>query len=121
MSDIAFAIISTLIMVAMFVVMCWLFLSCYRFTEIIEGYLSDSKIVQHNRTVFESAGLIGMVIRNCSIALIFLIPKLCERRGLIEKDELSNLPVYLKRRLLAPWIAGGVLFFAMFVLWLFFV
>ena len=121
MSDIAFAIISTFIMVAMFVVMCWLFLSCYRFTELIEGYLSDSKFVQHNRIVFESVGLIGMVIRNCSIALVFLIPKFCERRGLIEKDELSNLPPYLKRRLLAPWIAGGLLFFAMFVLWLFFV
>ena len=121
MSDIAFAIISAFIMVAMFLVMCWLFLSCWRFTELIESYLNKCKIVQHNRTLFASAGFVGVVVRNCSIALIFLIPELCERRGLIDKDELYNLPLHFKRKLLAPWIAGGVLFFAVFVLWLFFV
>jgi hypothetical protein len=66
-----------------------------------------------------SAGFIGLPIRNCSIALMFLIPRLCEKRGLIEKNELRNLPTHLKRKLLAPWIAGGASFFAMFIFWLF--
>jgi len=121
MSDIAFAIISIFIMVSMFLVMCWIFVSCYRITELIEGYLNKSKFVANNRAVFSSSGFIGAVVRNCSMALMFLIPRLCERRGLIEKNELSNLPPHLKRKLLAPWITGGVLFFAMFILWLFFV
>jgi len=52
------------------------------------------------------------------MALMFLIPRLCEKRGLIEKNELLNLPVHLKRKLLVPWMISGVSFFAAFIYWL---
>jgi hypothetical protein len=87
----------------------------YLYTGLIEKYLSKSKFVAINREGLSGLGLLGTVIRNCSIALMFLIPKFCERRGLIEEDELENLPLDLKRKLLVPWITGGVFFFAIFL------
>ncbi|WP_131108115.1 hypothetical protein [Pseudomonas sp. Sample_10] len=100
----------------MFLVLVWIFIFTIRYTEIIESYLDKSKYVASNREVFSGFGLIGKVHRCGSIAIMFLIPRLCEKRGLIEKDELLNLPLDLKRKLIAPWIAGGVVFFSMVVL-----
>ena len=90
----------------------------YLFTELIEGYLEKSKFVASNRKALSGLGLLGKAVRNGSIAFMFLFPWLCERRGLIEKGELLNLPVHLKWRLLVPWIIGVFLFFAMFIFWL---
>jgi len=97
-------------MVCLFLALCWIFLFSYLFTELIEKHLGGSKLVANNREGLSGLGLLGTVVKNCSIALMFLIPKFCERRGLIEENELSNLPVHLKRKLLAPWITGGVFF-----------
>ena len=105
----------------LFLVLVWIFLFSSRYTEIIESYLGRSKFVVNNREAFSGLGLIGKVLRCGSIATIFLIPRLCEKRGLIEKDELLNLPLDLKRKLIAPWIVGGVVFFAMLVIRIFFV
>ena len=105
-------------MVCLFLALCWMFLFSYLFTWLIEKYLGRSKFVASNREGLSGLGLLGTVMRNCSIALMFLIPKFCKKRGLIEENELSNLPLHLKRKLLAPWITGGVLFFCMFVFWL---
>ena len=104
-----------------FVAICGMLVFSCRYTELIEGYLSKSRFVANNREAFSGFGLIGKVFRSGSIASMFLIPRLCERRGLIEKDELLNLPLHLKRKLIAPWIMGGVSFFAVLVLWLFYV
>ncbi|WP_338920555.1 hypothetical protein V0M98_26590 [Pseudomonas silesiensis] len=117
MSDIVLAAIAVFILVFLFLATCWIYVSAYLYIELIENYLSRSKFVAISRGGGGS-GLRGKAIRSCSIALMFLIPKLCERRGLIEKDELLRLPVHLKRKLLVPWVAGGISFFAMFVFWL---
>jgi hypothetical protein len=90
----------------------WIILSSYRFTELLESYLDKSKFVASNRKVLSHAGLMELLIRNCAMALMFLIPRLCEKRGLIEKDELLNLPTHLKRKLLVPWIISGFTLFA---------
>ena len=113
--------IAIFILFLMCLTLFWILLSSSRYTELIESYLSRSKFVANNREAFSGLGLIGKALKNGSIALMFLIPRLSERRGLIEKDELLNLPPHLKRKLIAPWITGGVLFFVMFVFWLFFV
>jgi len=118
MSDIALAGIGIVIIFFAMVASCWIYVFSYLFTELIESYLGRSKFVSSNRKALSGLGLFGKTVRNGSIALMFLFPKLCERRGLIEKDELLNLSVHLKRKLLAPWITGGVLCFAMFVFWL---
>lgn len=118
MSNVALAIIVVSIFFLGVVSACWTLLSSYRFTELVEGYLNKSKFVASNRKVLSHAGLMGLLIRNCAMALMFLIPRLCEKRGLIEKDELLNLPIHLKRKLLVPWIISGVSLFAAFIYWL---
>lgn len=90
----------------------------YLFTELIEGYLNRSKFVASNRKALSGLGLLGKTVRSGSTALMFLFPDLCERRGLIEKGELLNLPVHLKWKLLVPWIIGVLLLFAMFIFWI---
>lgn len=119
MSKVALAIIVISILFLGVVSACWILLSSYRFTELVESYLNKSKFVENNRKVLSHAGLMGLLIRNCAMALMFLIPRLCEKRGLVEKDELLNLPNHLRRKLLVPWIVSGVSLFAAFIYWLF--
>lgn len=119
MSDIALAVIAVTIFFLTFLTIFWMLVFSHLCTELVEGYLSKSKLVANNRVVFSGFGLVGKVLRSGAIALMFLIPRLCERRGLIEKDELLNLPLDLKRKLLAPWIFAYVLFFSMLIFWLF--
>lgn len=119
MSNVALAIIVISILLLGVVSACWILLSSYRFTELVESYLNKSKFVENNRKGLSHAGLMGLLIRNCAMALMFLIPRLCEKRGLIEKDELLNLPIHLKRKLLVPWIVSGFSLFAAFIYWLF--
>lgn len=118
MSNVALAIIVISILFLGVVSACWILLSSHRFTELVESYLHKSKFVASNRKVLSHAGLMGLLIRNCAMALMFLIPRLCESRGLIEKDELLNLPVHLKRKLLVPWIISGISLFAAFIYWI---
>lgn len=119
MSDIALAGVGIFIIFSSLVVSCWIYVLSYLFTELIDGYLEKSKFVASNRNALSGLGLLGKAVRNGSIAFMFLFPELCERRGLIEKGELLNLPVHLKWKLLVPWIIGVFLLFAMFIFWLF--
>jgi len=118
MSNVAQAIIVISILFLGVVSACGIIFSSYFFTESVESYLNKSKFVESNRNVLSHAGLMGLLIRNCAMALMFLIPRLCEKRGLIEKNELLNLPVHLKRKLLVPWMISGVSFFAAFIYWI---
>ena len=118
MSNDALAIIVLSIFFLGVVSTFWIVLSSYRFTELLESYLDKSKFVASNRKVLSHAGLMGLLIRNCAMALMFLIPRLCEKRGLIEKDELMNLPTHLKRKLMMPWIISGVSLSVAFIYWL---
>ena len=115
MTEVVLAYSALVAMICLFFALCWIFMFSYLYTGLIEQYLSKSKFVANNREGLSGLGLLGAVVRNCSIALMFLIPKFCERRGLIEENELENLPLHLKRKLLAPWITGGVFFFAIFL------
>ena len=115
MTEVVLAYIALVSMICLFFALCWIFLSSYLYTGLIEKFLRKSKFVAINRKGLSGLGLLGSVVRNCSIALMFLIPKFCERRGLIEENELENLPLHLKRKLLAPWITGGVFFFTIFL------
>jgi hypothetical protein len=118
MSHIELAVIAIVIFFLTVLTICWMLVFSHLRTELVEGYLSKSKFVASNRAMLSGFGLIGKVLRSGAIALMFLIPRLCERRGLIEKDELLNLPLDLKRKLLAPWVSACVLFFSMLIFWL---
>jgi hypothetical protein len=111
-SDFALEIIVISIFLLGIVSTFWIILSSYRFTELLESYLDKSKFVASNRKVLSHAGLVGLLIRNCAMALMFLIPRFCEKRGLIEKDELLALPIHMKRKLLVPWMISGFTLFA---------
>ncbi|CAI8824716.1 DUF3899 domain-containing protein [Pseudomonas sp. IT-P74] len=115
MSNMVLLVIILFIFFLAFVAICWLLVFSFRYTELVEGYLSKSRFVANNREAFTGLGLIGKVFRSGLIASMFLIPRLCERRGLIEKDELLNLPLHLKRKLIAPWILGMISLFSMFI------
>ena len=117
MSDIALAGVAIFIIFFSLVITCWIYVFSCMFTELIESYLDRSKFVAGNRKSLSGLGLFGKAVRNGSIAFMFLFPELCERRGLIEKGELLNLPVHLKWKLLVPWIIGVFLLFAMFIFW----
>ena len=118
MNDIALAGIGILIIFFAMVTSCWIYVFSYLYTGLIESYLDKSKFVASNRKALSGLGLLGKPVRNGSVALMFLCPKLCEKRGLIEKDELLNLPVSLKRKLLALWISAGTLLFVAYIFWL---
>lgn len=120
MSELTLAYVGLTIMVCLALALCWIFLFSYLYTGLIEKHLGRSKFVAINREALSGLGLLGAVVRNCSIALMFLIPQFCEKRGLIEENELSDLPTHLKKKLLAPWITGGVFFLAV-ILYSFFV
>jgi hypothetical protein len=112
MTEVVLAYTALVAMICLFLALCWILLFSYLYTGIIEKHLVKSKFVASNREGLSGLGLLGIVVRNCAIALMFLIPKFCERRGLIEEGGLENLPLHLKRKLLVPWITGGVFFFA---------
>ncbi|WP_131107691.1 hypothetical protein [Pseudomonas sp. Sample_10] len=111
MTELTLAYVGLVAMVCLFFTLCWIFLFSYLYTDLIEKHIGGSKLVANNREGLSGLGVLGKVVRNCSIALMFLIPEFCERRGLVEKNELANLPRHLKRKLLAPWVTGGVFFF----------
>ena len=116
MSDSVLLLIILFIFFMAFVAIFWMLIFSYRYTELIEECLSKSRFVANNREAFSGLGLIGKVLRNGSVATMFLIPRLCEKRGLIEKDELLKLPPNLKRMLIISYVMGGVSFFAMLVI-----
>lgn len=106
MSTLSLIIIGVSIISGQLLAVIWMLASSHKQTEKIESYLDKSEFIESNRKVFASSGLLGKVIRNGCIALLFLRPEFFEKRRLIEKDELLNLPVHLKRKLLAPWITA---------------
>ncbi|MHC8315644.1 hypothetical protein [Pseudomonas sp. LB3P31] len=112
--------IQTLIIAGTFIIsgqlltVIWIFMSAHRLTDLAESYLNKSKFVSSNRIVFESLGLMGKVVRSGSIAMMFLAPKLFEKRGMIDARELSNMPTSLRNKLIMPWIAGTLFLIAMF-------
>ena len=116
MSESVLLLIILFIYFMAFVAIFWMLIFSYRYTELIEECLSKSRFVANNREAFSGLCLIGKVLRNGSVATMFLIPRLCEKRGLIAKDELLNLPPNLKRMLIIPYVMGGVSFFAMLVI-----
>ncbi|WP_077047582.1 hypothetical protein [Pseudomonas sp. KK4] len=121
MSDLVILFIMLFIFFIAFLSIFLMLIFSYKYTDLIEGHLSKSRFVANNREAFSDLGLIGKVLRSGSIASMFLIPRLCEKRGLIEKDELLSLPPQLKRMLIIPYVMGGVSFFAMLVFRFFFV
>lgn len=121
MSDFTLAIIAMSILVALFLTVCWIAVSSLKLTELTENHLNQSKFVLNNQTAFSGAGLLGLIIRNGAIALLFLIPKTSQSRGLIEPNELTNVPRNIKIQLIAPWLTGLFLFLALFIIWLLFV
>jgi len=114
MSSLTLVIVGTSTMVAQISSVIWIIVSAHRLTELAENHLKKSIFLEINRKSFESFGIIGKVIRYGPIALMFLAPKFFERRGMIDANELSNMPINLRNKLLLPWIVGIVFAIALF-------
>jgi hypothetical protein len=115
MSSLTLVIVGISTMTAQISSVIWIIVSAHRLTELAENHLKKSIFLEINRKSFESLGIIGKVIRYGPIALMFLAPKFFERRGMIDANELSNMPINLRNKLLLPWIASiisSVFFFA---------
>ncbi|QHG67633.1 hypothetical protein C2H86_25785 [Pseudomonas putida] len=74
-----------------------------RHLDKIEGLLSKSDFVLGNRKLYLHAGLLGKVMRICTISTLLTTPYLFVRKGLADKAQLQNFPAPMKRLLIAAW------------------
>jgi hypothetical protein len=88
----------------------------HKYVEAIENRLPHSPYISDIRRTWSNAGLLGKVMRSGIIAMIFLMPKMHAKRGLIDAQEVSALPQRYKYLLTVPLIACCVLFIALLTL-----
>lgn len=122
MTHIEPGLIAFFIIAPMLVTVCALIYIAHKYIETVETQLPNCRIVNVNKEAFSNAGLLGKVMRTCSISTILTIPKLCARRGMIDLVEVQNFPPRLRRLLTIPWNLLCVLFVALMVfrVWIYF-
>lgn len=69
----------------------------------IEGLLSKSDFVMGNRNLYLHAGLLGKVMRVCTISTLLTTPSLFARRGLVDVTQLRDFPSSMKKILIGAW------------------
>lgn len=69
---------------------------CFKKLELLEGMLERSKWIADSKAMY-SEGPIGRGFRLNTIVAIVCFPELCHKRGLVEKEDVYQLPRALKR------------------------
>jgi hypothetical protein len=69
----------------------------------IEGRLSKSAYVAGNKKLYSQAGILGRVMRICTIAMLLTMPSLFARRGLVDVIQLQAFPNSTKNVLVGTW------------------
>lgn len=90
-----FALLITAIFISMSIT---LYLS-HRLTEHIESLLPNCKLISENRKTYAELGFIGKVFRFGTISLMLVSPKAYARKGLIDINEVNQLPARIKKLL----------------------
>lgn len=74
-----------------------------RHLDEIEGLLSKSDFVLGNRRLYLHVGILGKIMRICTISTLLTTPYLFVRKGLVDEAQLRNFPVSMKRLLVVLW------------------
>jgi hypothetical protein len=75
----------------------------YRQIETLESQLTNCRLVQGNRSLFASAGMLGKTMRLCMIAGMLSTPNFYLRRNLADANDIRNIPQKTKRVILFFW------------------
>lgn len=104
------------VLILMGVVMLFVIVIAHKYVEAIENRLPQSPYISDIRRTWSNAGLLGKVMRGGIIAMIFLMPRMHAKRGLIDAQEVSELPQRYKYLLTVPLVIGCVLFVVLLAL-----
>ncbi|KIQ37063.1 hypothetical protein [Pseudomonas viridiflava] len=88
----------------------------HKYIDAIEACLPSCSYVGDNKRVWSSAGLLGEVMRGGVLAMVLLMPKMHAKRGLVDVQEIKNLPKLYKYLLTVPLITCGVLLMVLLAL-----
>jgi hypothetical protein len=69
--------------------------------EKIESLLKNSKMVMSDKLTLANAGLLGKIFRLTSISFLLMTPDFFARKGLVDADEIAQLPRKVKNKLKA--------------------
>lgn len=75
----------------------------YRYLEFIESMLSNSSFVMGNKNLYSRAGLIGRVMRICTVSIVLTMPKIFINRGLVDSREVDRFSVAMRCILVVLW------------------
>lgn len=92
----AFAILIIAILVSMSIT----FYLSHRLTEKLESLLPNCKLINDNKIIYSGLGFTGKVFRFGTISLMLLFPKTYARKGLIDLNEVEQLPRHIKKILI---------------------
>ncbi|MGF6394853.1 hypothetical protein [Pseudomonas plecoglossicida] len=88
-----------MLIIAIFVSMSITFYLSHRLTEEIESQLPNCKLIRDNKAIYSSLGFVGKVFRFGTISLMLVFPKAYARKGLIDLNEVEQLPRHTKKTL----------------------
>ncbi|WP_341959322.1 hypothetical protein [Pseudomonas sp. RC10] len=83
--------------------------------EQIEDALGNSKINVEARRLGSSTGLLGRQYRLGLATSVMLFSNMYIRKGLVDPDDVKNMPTHLKRWAVIPNVAAAVLLMLSFI------
>jgi len=86
--------------------------------EQIEDALGNSKLNIDAKRLGSNLGLLGRQYRLSTTVSALLFTNMYVRKGLVDLDDVKNMPTRLKRWILIPFVTGGALLSFVFVLML---
>lgn len=84
--------------------------------EQIEDALGNSKLNIDAKRLGSNLGLLGRQYRLSTTVSALLFTNMYVRKGLVDLDDVKNMPTRLKRWILIPFVTGGALLSFVFVL-----
>jgi hypothetical protein len=83
--------------------------------EQIENALGNSKINMKVKRLGTNVGLLGRQYRLGIATSVLLFPNMYIRKGLVDPDDVKNMPTHLKRWAVIPNVAAAVLLMLSFI------
>ncbi|WP_426143230.1 hypothetical protein [Pseudomonas sp. DWP3-1-2] len=116
MTSVQLGLSAGLILASMGLVLFSIIFIAYKYVDAIEACLPNCSYVRDTKNVWENAGLLGKVMRGGIIAMIIMMPNIHARRGLIDTEEVENLPGRYKKLLVVPMVVGALLILCLIAL-----
>ncbi|MEE4624312.1 hypothetical protein V2J83_17985 [Pseudomonas alliivorans] len=109
-------LLSGVVLVLLGIVLFAVVVIAHKHIDAIEACLPSCSYVGDNKRVWSSAGLLGEVMRGGILAMVLLMPKMHAKRGLVDAQEIKNVPRHYKYLLTVPLVACGVLLMVLLAL-----